>query len=458
MAVKVMANSFALLFFLSVITLLVGLIRPRIVIRWGTKKTRGRVLAYCGTAIIASLFGFSLTAPPPPKTSLPSDLRYALLKKVSINPVFTPQKMAVGNPQVKLTPLADNQTLSNQQSAKPIPSPTQAQQTSSLAPLVEEGWDSSGHKAHPITTLHEFPPINAQYTILEELVIDSENPPITTVDLFILTSTKMNTTQVTTLLKQVCKCIEPRVGSLSHKHPSGIMVMAFDSRQDYDSDYLRTKGNDVLYSKWSAKIGCSDNGSGSYSATMYFNESALSPPINTQYTTLDEQVKDSAEGAPDVSLDILLSSKMTEDELRNLLNQICDSIKKRVGPHSHKPPESISIYAFSSREDYESAEAKHKWVANLYDTPGNINPRIEFNHEEIKFGLTEDQRKKIAWEAVLAEDRAEREAPHEWTLWHQLMDKYRDQVAKKYGITFEQLMAIELEGGEKHWPMPPEQK
>lgn len=56
-----MEDLFAILLLLSITALFVGLINPKIVIRWGDKKTRGKVLLYygLGTILFFVLFGIS---------------------------------------------------------------------------------------------------------------------------------------------------------------------------------------------------------------------------------------------------------------------------------------------------------------------------------------------------------------------------------------------------------------
>ncbi|MHB8132433.1 MAG: hypothetical protein ACYDEX_26060 [Mobilitalea sp.] len=59
-----MVGFFVMLLFLSIIVLVVGLIKPELVIRWGTVKTRGRVLLIFGLAAIACFIMIGVTAPP----------------------------------------------------------------------------------------------------------------------------------------------------------------------------------------------------------------------------------------------------------------------------------------------------------------------------------------------------------------------------------------------------------
>lgn len=60
-----MDNLFLLLFLISIVALVVGLIKPELVVRWGSeeKKNRKSVLKVYGLAIIAFLILFSITTP-----------------------------------------------------------------------------------------------------------------------------------------------------------------------------------------------------------------------------------------------------------------------------------------------------------------------------------------------------------------------------------------------------------
>src|SRR4029078_12730259 len=106
-------------------------------------------------------------------------------------------------------------------------------------------------------------------------------------------------------------------------------------------------------------------------------------------------------------------------------------------------------------------------------------PRTSFDDRQIdqlgksreeKFGLSEDQRKAIFRDGVLAEDRANREAEQTYpepnsptpevnmaafekrdNLANKLIEKYRNQLARKNHLTKNQIDEIMNEGLEKSW-------
>lgn len=71
-----MENLFMLLFLLSFVALIVGLIKPKTVIRWGdvNKKTRKNVLKYFGTLLLVSFVLFGITVPDTQNTTTQSQI------------------------------------------------------------------------------------------------------------------------------------------------------------------------------------------------------------------------------------------------------------------------------------------------------------------------------------------------------------------------------------------------
>lgn len=60
-----MENLFLLLFVLSIVALLIGVVKPSLVIKWGSleKRTRKNVLKYYGLSLVASFILFGITMP-----------------------------------------------------------------------------------------------------------------------------------------------------------------------------------------------------------------------------------------------------------------------------------------------------------------------------------------------------------------------------------------------------------
>lgn len=69
-----MAGAFVLVFLLSLLALVVGLIKPGLVVRWGVQRTRKRSSLTYGALTLASLIAFAITvpdSPPPTAASVP---------------------------------------------------------------------------------------------------------------------------------------------------------------------------------------------------------------------------------------------------------------------------------------------------------------------------------------------------------------------------------------------------
>jgi hypothetical protein len=96
---------------------------------------------------------------------------------------------------------------------------------------------------------------------------------------------------------------------------------------------------------------------------------------------------------------------------------------------------------------------------------------------EVKDGLEESTRKEVFREIVTAEDRAMAQAQRLFPLpvagnpgysqekgleqlmkqgktYNTLSENFKSELAKRYGITSEQLGKISVEGVTKNWPMP----
>ncbi len=206
--------------------------------------------------------------------------------------------------------------------------------------------------------------------------------------------------------------------------------------------------------------------------------------VMPNYSILDEDVYDTP-GKTQVALNILVSGEISEPGLGALLNQLYSSIATRSGFKYHDFPTNIYIYAYTSREKAESGMGL--WIAMLAKDYDNVKPTISINERQIalldakpeqKFGLSEAERQQIWNEIVKSEDRARREAEQEFPdpdpldpnysqslfmeqfekqieLQRTLDEKYKNELAEKYGLTRDQLAEIAGEGLTKDWPFPP---
>ncbi len=207
--------------------------------------------------------------------------------------------------------------------------------------------------------------------------------------------------------------------------------------------------------------------------------------VMPKYSILDEDVYD-APVKTQVALNILVSGEISEPGLEALLNQLYSSIATRSGFKYHDSPTNIYIYMFTSKERAESGMGQ--WIAMLQKSYDDVEPTISINERQIaqlgakpeqKFGLSEAERQQIWNEIVKSEDRARREAEQEFPdldpldpnysqslfmeqlekqieLQWTLDEKYKNELAEKYGLTRDQLAEIAGEGLTKDWPFPKE--
>jgi len=202
-----------------------------------------------------------------------------------------------------------------------------------------------------------------------------------------------------------------------------------------------------------------------------------------EYSILDEELYD-APVKTQVVLNLLVSGEISELGLNTLLNQLYSSISVRGGFKYHDSPTNIYIYAYTSKERAESGMGL--WIAMLQKNYDDVKPTISINERQIaqlnaepeqKFGLSEAERQQIWNEIIEAEDKASQEALQEFPdldpldpnysqelfmeqlekqieLQRTLDEKYRDELADKYGVTLDQLDEIIVEGLTKDWPLP----
>lgn len=91
--------------------------------------------------------------------------------------------------------------------------------------------------------------------------------------------------------------------------------------------------------------------------------------------------------------------------------------------------------------------------------------RGEAVRKQLASTLSEETRRRIFWELVEAQDRADRDATrrfppslhfNEWAeLVGLLEDEYTEELAKAHGLNREQTDEIAVEGLLKGWPLPP---
>ncbi|MDH4222362.1 MAG: hypothetical protein OEV55_02360 [candidate division Zixibacteria bacterium] len=202
-----------------------------------------------------------------------------------------------------------------------------------------------------------------------------------------------------------------------------------------------------------------------------------------EYSILNEDVYD-VPSKTQVTLNVLVSGKISKIGLTNLLNRLYSKTQDRSGFKYHSHPTHIGIYAYTNKEYAQAGLGQ--WIAMLLKIGEEGKPEITINERQVaqigakpeeKFGLPEDTRKRIWAELIEAERRATREAEQRYPLPDPLKsnysasyagkqlekqselssflnEKYEKEIAKKYGLTREQLNEIAIEAVTKDWPYP----
>jgi hypothetical protein len=176
-------------------------------------------------------------------------------------------------------------------------------------------------------------------------------------------------------------------------------------------------------------------------------------------------------------LHVVIHGAITEEGVRDLLDQLYESAMNRKDFRYHDGPTGVTIYVYQSESHFESEMGQ--WVGMLTKGKNDSNPSVTIRNDLIasidggprkdRFGLSELQRREVWNQIIAAEDRATREAnerfPIERTSSVQqanerldhvktLIEKYRHDVASKNGLTEEQLNAISTEAVQGNWPFP----
>ena len=203
------------------------------------------------------------------------------------------------------------------------------------------------------------------------------------------------------------------------------------------------------------------------------------------YDVVDQDTYD-APIKTQIVLHAVVSGTLTELGLKQLLQKLYDEAKATRGFKYHGgKPTHVFIYLYTSQDHFESGMGQ--WIAMLSKIGENSRVDTEVKKEqisqldakpEVKHGLPESKRKEIFRAIVTAEDRAYADAQRMYPLpdpskpgysqakaseqlkkqakaLNTLTDKYKSEVAKRYGITQEQLSDISVEAFVKDWPFPP---
>jgi len=361
-----MENLFLVLFLISSWGLTVGLINPKLVIRWGSKRTRGRVILTYGVAMIVFLILFGVTAPP-----------------------------------------------TERETQKPTVAPT---------PTIER------EKV-----------IIPKYTILDEDVYDA--PIKTQVSLNVLVSGNISEPGLRALLNQLYSSIKARRGFKYHDSPTNIYIYAFTSKERAESGMgqwvamLQKSYDDVkptisinerqiaqLGAKPEKRFGLSEEKRKEIWKELVLVEDRARKEAEEQYPL--DPTQSLREGQ------VFQLSKETP-----LMPELEPADPMAALQEIRRLPSGTTIkvlkVVMKQQTPWYFVEAKSPSKASLGS--GWINSVALMGQSQV------DLKEQL-------EKQAELES--------RLKDKYKDKLAKKYGLTREQLEKISIEGIEKDWPFP----
>lgn len=202
------------------------------------------------------------------------------------------------------------------------------------------------------------------------------------------------------------------------------------------------------------------------------------------YAVLDRETYD-APIKTQIVLHALVSGTLTEASLKRLLHKLYDEANATRGFKYHGgKPTHVFIYLYTSRDHFKSGMGQ--WIAMLSRVGEGSRIDTQVRTEliaylvakpEVEHGLSESTRKEIFRAIVTAEDRAYADAERMYPLpdpsepgysqakaaeqlvkqaeaGRALSEKYKSEVAKRYGITKAVLDEISVEGLKKNWPIP----
>lgn len=185
-----------------------------------------------------------------------------------------------------------------------------------------------------------------------------------------------------------------------------------------------------------------------------------------------------------IELHAVVSGKLTELGLKQLLQKLYDEASATRGFKYHGgKPTHVFVYLYTSQDHFRSRMGQ--WIAMLSRIGADSRVEIQVHTElitqlnatpEFRYGLSESKRKEIFKAIIVAEDLADSEARRICPLpdpgipgyvrdaageqikqhvqtYNLLADKYKSELAQRYGLTQEQLKDISVEGVTKNWPM-----
>ncbi|NZA28657.1 hypothetical protein H0E84_19975 [Luteimonas sp. SJ-92] len=196
--------------------------------------------------------------------------------------------------------------------------------------------------------------------------------------------------------------------------------------------------------------------------------SSALPESGITYLVIDEKVSDTPIKTQ-IEQQIVVSSVPTRAGLEDEIFRRYRSARARRGFRHHNVATNIYIYVYGTKEQANAGQGL--WIGMIAMGPlDKEEPRVLISEERLaalshvpeeRFGLSEEERKKVFRESAAAEDRATREAMarvpgsqimKQIDMERELEEKYKNELVRKYDLTNEQLQEIVVEAAMKGWP------
>lgn len=186
------------------------------------------------------------------------------------------------------------------------------------------------------------------------------------------------------------------------------------------------------------------------------------------YSMVDEKISDTPIKTQ-IEQHIVASGLPTKAVLEAEILKRYRLAKARRGFRYHNPATNVYIYVYGTKE--QAIAGQGLWIGMVAMGPSDKGePRVLINEERLtslsqgpeeRFGLSEQKRKEVFRSIAVAEDRATREAIarvpdsqiiKQVDVERALGEKYKMEIAGRYGLTEDQLLEITLEGVTNGWP------
>ncbi len=191
------------------------------------------------------------------------------------------------------------------------------------------------------------------------------------------------------------------------------------------------------------------------------------PPYPVAYTIVKENIYDKPIKTQ-INQDIVVSGVPTKTELKAEILRRYRAAMARGGFRNHSPPTNIYIRVYGT--DKQARAGQGLWIGMIAKSFGDEGePPVQIDYDrsaalsqrpEERFGLSEETRNQVFRSITAALHKATRDARSripdaqlmkQITVERQLREKYRDEIAARYGLTHDQLIEIIIEGAKKGW-------